>query len=167
MNYLKTFEGFAHYSINDRFLFIKTTYEELEKIQSDSSGNYIEKITTSDCEWFIKLLSENISEPFKIEEFTICKRFYNDKEDSAINVKLLPKFNKYDYTEIILYKYSDDYWFIECMGYGNAYFNGVNNIFTESSDWTYWLCDTKDGVKNCIEYYFNTIRKYLSELPIV
>jgi hypothetical protein len=152
MKYLKTFEGFGHHDFDDNHLFKQISYDEFENTTYNNS-NIGEEVTQEECDWFINLLKQNLFSPFEIKNFDICKIHSTDALNSAINIKLLPKFN-HDWTVMILYKYSDDYWVLECMGFGNAYFDG-------GSDWTYWICDTKEGLVNLVEYYFNNIKEWL------
>lgn len=156
MIYLKTFEGFGHLDF-DNSLFKQIDYENFEEMvssQSEEKSCVSEEITDKDAEWFTNLIERNIFEPFSIgSKVEKVKRLGTDKIESVVRVKLLPKFNN-DWTEILLYKFEDEYWVVECMGFANVYFDG-------GSDWTYWACDTTKGVEEWCKYYFENIKEWL------
>ena len=153
MKYLKTFEGFGHLDFDDE-LFKQINFENFEEMVSSRSlekSCVSEEILDLDKKWFTTLIELNIlNTKFSINEIQIVKRINSDNFNSVVRLKLNPKFNN-DWTEILLYKFEDDYWVVECMGYGNIQFDG-------GSDWTYWACDTKQGVEDWCEYYFKTIK---------
>jgi hypothetical protein len=99
-------------------------------------------------------LNSNLVHPIRIVRCEKVKRHYNDECYSVVRVFLEPKINS-EHSEMLLYKFDDDYWVLESMGKFNNYFDG-------GSDWTYWVCDTKDGLVKLIEYYFNNIKEWLS-----
>jgi len=146
MRYVKTFESFSYLDIDDR-LWKQINYDKFEELVATRfSSNEVEELTDSEPDWFIKLLKDNICDPFSIVRFETVKRNSSDFVKSVIRVLMEPKFNS-EYTELLLYKFQDEYWVLEFMGKGNAYFPG-------GSDWTYWVCDTKKGVENCIKVYY-------------
>ena len=162
MKYLKTFEGFGHLDFHNH-LFKQIDYDNFEEMvssQSISKSCVSEEITDKDVYWFINLMEKNIFSPYQLLSTEKVKRIETDKIESVIRVKLVPKFND-DWTEILLYKFQDEYWVVECMGYGNVYFQG-------GSDWTYWACDTDRGVEDWCKYYFEHLKgiRKISELGI-
>lgn len=155
MKYLKTFEGFGHLDF-DNHLFKQIDYENFEEMVSSQSVEkscVSEEITDKDVYWFINLMEKNIFSPYQLLSAEKVKRIGTDKIESVIRFKLVPKFNN-DWTEILLYKFQDEYWVVECMGYGNVYFQG-------GSDWTYWACDTDRGVEDWCKYYFEHLKRIL------
>jgi hypothetical protein len=154
MKYLKTFEGFGHLDFDDS-LFKQVDYEEFEECTSSQIlSSEVDEISDSEFEWFIELLNSNLVHPINIVRCEKVKRNYSDDVYSVVRVFLEPKINS-EHSEMLLYKFDDDYWVLESMGKFNNYFWG-------GSDWTYWVCDTKDGLVKLIEYYFNNIKEWLS-----
>jgi hypothetical protein len=111
------------------------------------------EISDSEFGWFIELLNSNLIHPIKIVRCEKVKRNYSDDVYSVVRVFLEPKINS-DHSEILLYKFEDDYWVLESMG-------KFNNCFDGGSDWTYWVCDTKEGLVKLVEYYFNNIKEWM------
>jgi hypothetical protein len=147
MRYLKTFEGFGHFDFT-KSLFKQIDYEQFEECTSSQIlSSEVEEISDSEFEWFIGLLNSNLVHPIKIVRCEKVKRHYSDDVYSVVRVFLEPKINS-EHSEMLLYKFEDDYWVLESMGKFNNYFWG-------GLDWTYWVCDTKDGLVKLIEYYFN------------
>jgi len=154
MKYLKTFEGFGHLDFDDS-LFKQVDYEEFEECTSSRIlSSEVDEISDSEFEWFIELLNSNLVHPINIVRCEKVKRNYSDGVYSVVRVFLEPKINS-EHSEMLLYKFDDDYWVLESMGKFNNYFWG-------GSDWTYWICDTKEGLVKLIEYYFNNIKEWLS-----
>jgi len=164
MKYLKTFEGFGHFDFTQS-LFKQIDYEEFEECTSSrilsrfktllaSISSEVDEISDSEFEWFIELLNSNLVHPIRIVRCEKVKRDYNDDVYSVVRIFLEPKINS-EHSEMLLYKFDDDYWVLESMGKFNNYFDG-------GSDWTYWVCDTKDGLVKLIEYYFGNIKEWLS-----
>lgn len=154
MRYLKTFEGFGHFDFT-KSLFKQIDYEQFEECTSSRIlSSEVEELSDSEFEWFIGLLNSNLVNPIRIVRCEKVKRHYSDDVYSVIRVFLDPKINS-EHSEMLLYKFEDDYWVLESMGTFNNYFDG-------GSDWTYWVCDTKEGLVKLIEYYFNNIKEWLS-----
>jgi hypothetical protein len=157
MKYLKTFEGFGHFDFTQS-LFKQIDYEEFEECTSSRIlSSEVDEISEWEFEWFIGLLNSNLVHPIRIVRCEKVKRDYNDDVYSVVRIFLEPKinFSKPTFSEMLLYKFDDDYWVLESMGKFNNYFDG-------GSDWTYWVCDTKDGLIKLIEYYFGNIKEWLS-----
>ena len=153
MKYLKTFEGFGHFDFDDS-LFKQVDYEEFEECTSSRIfSSVVGEVSDSEFGWFIELLSSNLIHPIKIVRCEKVKRNYSDDVYSVVRVFLEPKINS-DHSEILLYKFEDDYWVLESMG-------KFNNCFDGGSDWTYWVCDTKEGLVKLVEYYFNNIKEWM------
>jgi hypothetical protein len=154
MRYLKTFEGFGHLDFTES-LFKQIDYEQFEECTSSRIlSSEVDEVSEWEFEWFIGLLNSNLVNPIRIVRCEKVKRHYSDDVYSVIRVFLEPKINS-EHSEMLLYKFEDDYWVLESMGTFNNYFDG-------GSDWTYWVCDTKDGLVKLIEYYFNNIKEWLS-----
>jgi len=154
MRYLKTFEGFGHFDFAES-LFKQIDYEQFEECTSSRIlSSEVDEVSEWEFEWFIGLLNSNLVNPIRIVRCEKVKRHYSDDVYSVIRVFLEPKINS-EHSEMLLYKFEDDYWVLESMGKFNNYFWG-------GSDWTYWVCDTKDGLVKLIEYYFNNIKEWLS-----
>ena len=153
MKYLKTFEGFGHFDFDDS-LFKQVDYEEFEECTSSRIfSSVVGEVSDSEFGWFIELLSSNLIHPIKIVRCEKVKRNYSDDVYSVVRVFLEPKINS-DHSEILLYKFEDDYWVLESMG-------KFNNCFDGGSEWTYWVCDTKEGLVKLVEYYFNNIKEWM------
>jgi len=154
MKYLKTFEGFGHFDFT-KSLFKQIDYDQFEECTSSRIlSSEVDEISDSDFEWFIELLNSNLVHPIRIVRCEKVKRHYNDDVYSVVRIFLEPKINS-EHSEMLLYKFDDDYWVLESMGKFNNYFDG-------GSDWTYWVCDTKDGLVKLIEYYFGNIKEWIS-----
>jgi len=154
MRYLKTFEGFGHFDFT-KSLFKQIDYDQFEECTSSRIlSSEVDEISEWEFEWFIGLLNSNLVHPIRIVRCEKVKRHYNDDVYSVVRVFLEPKINS-EHSEMLLYKFDDDYWVLESMGKFNNYFDG-------GSDWTYWVCDTKDGLVKLIEYYFGNIKEWLS-----
>jgi len=154
MRYLKTFEGFGHFDFT-KSLFKQIDYDQFEECTSSRIlSSEVDEVSEWEFEWFIGLLNSNLVHPIRIVRCEKVKRHYIDDVYSVIRVFLDPKINS-EHSEMLLYKFDDDYWVLESMGKFNNYFDG-------GSDWTYWVCDTKDGLVKLIEYYFNNIKEWLS-----
>jgi hypothetical protein len=156
MKYLKTFEGFGHFDFT-KSLFKQIDYDQFEECTSSRIlSSEVDEVSEWEFEWFIGLLNSNLVHPIRIVRCEKVKRHYNDECYSVVRVFLEPKINS-EHSEMLLYKFDDDYWVLESMGKFNNYFDG-------GSDWTYWVCDTKDGLVKLIEYYFNNIKEWLSSV---
>jgi len=154
MRYLKTFEGFGHFDFT-KSLFKQIDYDQFEECTSSRIlSSEVDEVSEWEFEWFIGLLNSNLVHPIRIVRCEKVKRHYNDDVYSVVRVFLEPKINS-EHSEMLLYKFDDDYWVLESMGKFNNYFDG-------GSDWTYWVCDTKDGLVKLIEYYFGNIKEWLS-----
>lgn len=149
MKYIKNFEGFGHIDLGTD-LYKQIDYLRYERILYD---NIPAPITSLETDWFINIVKSKLLDKFKIVKYTECKRMYIDEFNSVVYIDISPNKNVHDNTGfILLYKFEDDYWTIETNMEGDAWFDG-------GSDFTYWVVDSKEGIEDWANYYFNEPQK--------
>ena len=146
MKYIKNFEGFAHIDLESE-LYKQIEYLSYERI----IDNIPSPITSLEIDWFVNLVKIKLQDKFKIVRYAEYKRSSSDEFKSCISIDISPNKNVHDNTGfIILYKFEDDYWVI--MTNNCHWFDG-------GSDFTYWVVDSKEGIEDWANYYFNEPQK--------
>lgn len=150
MKYIKNFEGFSHIEFETE-LYKQIDYIESERIIYDNIPSHI---TSLEVDVFINLIKNKLPIKFKIVKHTESKRISTDNFTSCVTIDVSPNKNMTDNTGfIILYKFEDDYWVIETNIEGDAWFKG-------GSDFTYWIIDSKEGIEDWANYYFNYLNQF-------